>query len=135
MVKPRVERSLRSVTRGIGVLVLAVVAFALFAPVSHAQLPHPRLDRLSPLGGAAGSTVDVTIQGKDLEDADTLHVDRPGFKAERLKPNQFRLVIPAGATPGTVEVRAVGKYGITGSRLFAVSKGLAEVQEKEPNDT
>jgi hypothetical protein len=36
---------------------------------------------------------------------------------------------------GTHDIRAIGKYGISGSRLFAVSRSLTEVAEKEPNDT
>jgi hypothetical protein len=114
---------------------LLAFALTLLAPPARAQLPQARLDRLFPLGGAAGSSVIVTVQGKDLDDLTGLHIDRPGFTATLLKPNQFRLTIPAGATPGTVEVRTVGKYGISGSRLFAVQKGLTEVLEKEPNDT
>src|SRR5215469_14232693 len=106
----------------------------LAAPVS-AELPHARLDRIFPLGGAAGSTVELQVQGKDLDGLTALHVDRPGFKADLLKPNRFRLTIPADALPGTVEVRTVGAFGISGARLFAIQKGLTEVQEKEPNDT
>jgi hypothetical protein len=100
-----------------------------------AQLPQARLDRIFPLGGAAGASVTVEVQGKDLDDLTGLHFDRPGFKVERVKPNQFRVTIPPDASPGTVEVRTIGKYGISGARLFAVQKGLTEVLEKEPNDT
>src|SRR5262249_46546881 len=102
---------------------------------ARAQLPHARFDRITPLGGAAGTSVVVTVQGKDLDDLTTLHIDRPGFTAEKVAANQFRLAIPADATPGTVEIRTVGKYRISGPRLFAVQKGLREVAEKEPNDT
>src|SRR5262249_36217945 len=52
-----------------------------------------------------------------------------------VKSNQFRVSIPADVPPGTYEVRAIGKHGISGSRLFLVSHGLTEVAEKEPNDT
>jgi hypothetical protein len=118
-------------TRWIGALVL----LCLSAAPAAAQLPHARLDRIFPLGGAAGSSVVVEVQGKDLDETTALHFDRPNFKAERLKPNVFRVTIPKDATPGTVEVRTVGRYGVSGSRLFAVQKGLTEVLEKEPNDT
>jgi hypothetical protein len=98
-------------------------------------LPHARLDRLFPLGGSAGSSVVVTVAGKDLDELTDLHFDRPGFRAERIKPNELRITIPAEALPGTVEVRTVGKHGISGGRLFAVSRGLTEILEKEPNNT
>jgi hypothetical protein len=100
-----------------------------------AQLPHIRLDRIFPLGGQAGSSVVLEIAGKDLDEVKSLHFDHPGFKAEMVKPNQFRVAIDVKVPVGTYDVRAVGKYGISGSRLFAVSRGLTEVQEKEPNDT
>ncbi len=107
----------------------------LLAAPARAELPHARLDRIFPLGGAAGSTVELQVQGKDLDGLTALHVDRPGFKADLLKPNLFRLTIPGDALPGTVEVRTVGAFGISAARLFAVQKGLTEVHEKEPNDT
>src|SRR5262249_3293663 len=55
--------------------------------------------------------------------------------AELVKPNQFRVTIAPDVPVGTHDVRAIGKYGISGSRLFAVSQGLTEVREVEPNDT
>jgi hypothetical protein len=102
---------------------------------SLAQLPHARLDRIFPLGGLAGSEVVLDITGKDLDEVKALHFDHPGFKAELVKPNQFRVTIAADTPSGTYDVRAVGTYGITGSRLFAVSHGLTEVREVEPNDS
>lgn len=111
-----------------------LLILVLLAGSASAQLPRARLDRIQPLGGAAGSTVELHVQGKDLEDA-TLRFDRPGFKAERLKADRFHVFVPTDAVPGTVEVRTVGPHGISGSRLFHVQRGLAEVTEKEPNDT
>ena len=52
-----------------------------------------------------------------------------------VKQNQFRIAIAPDVPPGTYEVRAIGKYGISGVQLFAVSRGLTEVIEKEPNDS
>jgi hypothetical protein len=111
------------------------LALLLLAVPARAQLPHARLDSVFPLGGAAGSSVIVAVGGKDLDELTGLHFDRPGFLAERVKGNEFRITIPADTVPGTVEVRTIGKFGISGARLFAVSKGLSEVMEKEPNDT
>src|SRR4051812_13475868 len=88
--------------------------------IVRAELPLIRLDRILPLGGLAGSEVTLEIAGRDLEDAKTLHFDHPGFKAQWLKANQFKVTIAAEVPPGTYEVRAVGKFGISGVRLFAV---------------
>jgi hypothetical protein len=109
--------------------------FAMFATSSaHAQLPLIRLDRITPLGGQAGADVVLDIAGRDLDDAKTLHFDHPGLKATWLKDRQFKVTIAADTPPGTYEVRAVGRFGISGARLFAVQRGLTEVAEKEPND-
>src|SRR5262249_17394372 len=106
-----------------------------FGSECQAQLPHIRLDQIFPLGGRAGSTVMLEITGKDLDGVKSLHFDDPGFKAEPVKPNRFRVTIDAKVPVGTHEVRAVGQYGISGTRLFAVSRGLTEVREAEPNHT
>lgn len=115
--------------------VLYCCAFCVFCGQSAAQLPHARLDRIFPLGGKAGATVVLDIAGKDLDEVKALHFDHPGLKAEFVKPNQFRVAIAAGTPAGTYEIRAIGTWGITGSRPFAVSHGLTEVSEVEPNDT
>jgi hypothetical protein len=110
-----------------------VLAIALTSP-ARADLPQIRLDRIFPLGGEAGSTVTLEIDGKDLDEAKDLRFDHPGIRAEWVKEKQFRLTIAADVPPGAYDVRAVGKYGISAGRLFAVSRGLSESLEKEPND-
>jgi hypothetical protein len=116
-------------------IALTVLALALGAGALCAELPLIRLDRIFPLGGGAGSEVLLEINGRDLEEAKSLHFDHPGFGAEWLKDRHFKLRIGADVPPGTYEVRAVGRFGISGARLFAVSRGLTEVRETEPNDS
>jgi hypothetical protein len=110
------------------------IIFFLLCGEASAQLPHIRLDSIFPLGGATGSDVTLEIGGKDLDDAKALHFDHPGLMAEHVKDKQFRVKIAADVPPATYEVRAVGKYGISGVRLFQVSRGLIDVLDKEPND-
>jgi hypothetical protein len=117
-------------TFGLSLCVLCVLCGEI-----RAELPHIRLDGVFPLGGQAGSEVVLEIQGKDLDDVKALHFDHPGLKAVPLKQNQFRLAVGPDVPPGTYEVRAVGKYGISGAQLFEVGRGLTEVPEKEPNDS
>jgi hypothetical protein len=116
---------------------LFAVAFALLAPpTAHAQLPQTRLDRIYPLGGQTGATFDLEIVGKDLDEVKSLYFDHPGLRAEPAdKPNRFRVTIAADTPLGTHDVRAVGKFGISGARLLMVQQGLTEITEKEPNDT
>jgi hypothetical protein len=77
----------------------------------------------------------LEIRGKDLDEVKALHFDHPGLKAAFVKPNRFRLTVAPDVPPGTHEVRAVGRHGISGAQLFEVGLGLTEVLEKEPNDS
>ena len=113
---------------------LALSIVFLTATLAHAELPSIRFDRLAPLGGAAGTSVDVEITGADIEEVKTLLFDHPGLTAVHIKERTFKISIAAGVPEGTYDVRLVGKYGVSNPRLFAVSHGLSEVAEKEPND-
>jgi hypothetical protein len=111
----------------------SLVALLLSVAVARADLPSPRFDRLAPLGGAAGSAVEVDVAGADIEEANKLLFDHPGIKAERVKDRKFKVTIAPDVPPGTYDARLVGKYGVTNPRLFAVSRGLTEIAEKKPN--
>ena len=70
--------------------------FCLFLVASaRADLPTVRFDRLTPLGAAAGTTVEVEIAGADLEGVNALLFDHPGLKATFVKERQFRLAVAA----------------------------------------
>ena len=112
----------------------ALFCLALAAVVARADLPSPRLDRIAPLGAAAGSTVEVTILGADIDDAKTMTCDSPGITAKFVKERTFAVSVAATVEAGTYDLWFVGKFGITNPRLFAVSRGLQELAEKEPND-
>jgi hypothetical protein len=116
------------------VFLAALATWAISYDYSLADLPSPRLDRLTPLGAAAGSTVEVEIVGADLEDVKTLLFDHSGLKSEHLKDRRFRVTIAADVPMGTYDVRLLGRFGISNPRLFAVSRSLTEVAEKEPNN-
>jgi hypothetical protein len=105
----------------------------LASPIARAELPSIRFDRLTPLGGAAGSTVEVQVAGADVEEVKALLFDHPGLKAEFVKNTVFRVTIAADVPAGTYDVRLVGRFGVSNPRLFAVSHGLTEVTKKEPN--
>jgi hypothetical protein len=111
---------------------LVIVLFS--ATLARAELPSPRFDRLTPLGGAAGSVVEVEAVGGDLEDATKLVFDHPGITATHLKDRKFAVTVAVNVPAGTYDARLVGKWGVTNPRLFAVSDGPKELAEKEPND-
>ncbi|MBN9519983.1 PPC domain-containing protein [bacterium] len=112
----------------------ALLCALVVVSAARADLPSPRFDRLAPLGAAAGSTIEVEVAGADLEDATKLLFDHAGITAEHVKDKKFKVTVAAAVPPGTYDARLVGRYGITNPRLFAVSTGLAELAEKEPND-
>jgi hypothetical protein len=115
---------------------VAFVALALaIVGEARGELPLIRLDRILPLGGSAGGEVVLDIAGRDLEDAKALHFDHPGLTAQWMKEKQFKVKIAADVPAGTYEVRVVGRFGISAARIFAVSRGLTEVKEVEPNDS
>jgi hypothetical protein len=113
---------------------LAVLCSVLIAAVASADLPSPRLDRLFPLGAAAGSTAEVEVSGADLDEPKVLLFDHPGIKTEPLTDRKFKVNVAADVPEGTYDARVAGKHGVSSPRLFAISHGLAEVLEKEPND-
>ena len=57
-------------------------------------LPNPRLITLVPAGGKAGTAVEVTFTGTDLEEPQTLLFSHPAIKAEPIVPPP-----PAAARP------------------------------------
>lgn len=104
--------------------------------VAFAELPSPRLDRVAPLGGMAGSSVELEIQGADLEEPQLIF-DHPGISAAAIegKERWFKVQVAADVPEGTYDCRVSGKYGVSSPRLFAVAHGIADVPEKEPNNT
>src|SRR5262245_9894561 len=115
-------------------IVFSLALLLALAIPARADLPSVRLDRLTPLGGAAGTIVEVEVQGADMEEVKTLLLDHPGLKATFVKERHFRIAIAADVPAGTYDVRLVGRFGVSNPRLFSVTHGLTDVAEKEPND-
>ncbi len=126
---------------------LAIATWVGVANCSHAQLPVARLTSIFPPGGRQGETVEATIAGSDLDEAVRLQFSHPGIAGEPKRrppaefetgpqaiPNQFAIQIASDVPPGIYEVRAVGKYGVSNPRMFAVGN-LTEALEQEPNET
>lgn len=109
---------------------ILVVPTCLFA-----QLPSPRLDRIAPLGVSIGGKAELEIQGADLEGA-TLVFENPGISATPIEGKErfFLVTVANEVAEGTYDCRALGKYGISNPRLFAVHRGMADISEIEPNN-
>jgi hypothetical protein len=111
-----------------------LILLLLSPAISYGDLPSPRLDRIFPLGAAAGSSIEVEISGADLEKPKSLRFDHPGITAEAAKDRKFKVTVAANVPEGTYDARVLCKWGVSSPRLFNVSRGLSEVLEKEPND-
>lgn len=120
-------------------------------PVTESDLPVPRLLMLFPPGGRAGTAVDVTFSGADIDEAEglifscsLLHAvplptaapdpkKAPTGKGPPLATVRFRVTIPADTPIGTLDVRLVNRWGVSNPRAFEVGE-LSEVSEREPNN-
>lgn len=107
-----------------------------FTSAVQGELPSIRFDRLTPLGAAAGATVEAEITGADIEKVDTLLFDHPGFTAETIEGQErkFRIHVAADVPAGTYDVRLSGRWGVSNPRLFSVDHGLSDLTDTEPNN-
>ena len=116
-------------------LLFCLASMLSLMPLSaNAELPLIRFDRLSPIGAAAGSTIEVEVLGGDIEEVKSLLFDHPGLKAEFVKERFFKVSVAADVPAGTYDVRLVGRFGVSNPRLLAISHGLTDVAEVEPNN-
>jgi hypothetical protein len=149
-----------SLRRRAGAFTFALLATALLVGPAAAQpqvpaFPSPKIYVVSPAGGKAGSSFEVSVYGQDIENADNLLFSQPGIKAEPSKSapppppdpkkkqpgpkigpltiSKFKVTIPAGTLVGIHDVRLVNKWGVSNPRAFVVGD-LVEVLEREPNN-
>lgn len=98
-----------------------------------AQLPTAALQSLVPPGGQAGTTVDVSVTGGNLDEADQLVFAHPGIRAEVVQtppgpwdssPNisygKFKVTIAADVTPGSYDAWVLTRFGESNPRSFVV---------------
>ncbi len=112
----------------------SLVATAALLSIAHAELPVARLDTVFPPGGKAGSEIDLTATGTDLDEASALHFTHPGITAT-LKPDKhFAVTIAPHVPAGIYDVRVSSLFGVSNPRAFVVGE-LPETVEKQPNDT
>ena len=105
-----------------------------------AQLPVARLHSISPAGGQVGSTFEISIAGADLDDVTDLLFGDTNITARQkilsdtglADPNKFVVMISSNARPGKCEVRAIGRFGVTNPRFFALGQ-FVEVAERADN--
>ncbi|MBL9134572.1 MAG: hypothetical protein JNK85_01825 [Verrucomicrobiales bacterium] len=106
-----------------------ITALVWLGSVAHGQLPLARITAVYPPGAQCGTTSLVTIQGSDLDSPERLIFSDPRIQGlpSTNGPTQFRVVIPPEVQPGTVDLRFVGRFGVSNPRVFALDT-LPELQ-------
>ena len=98
--------------------------------MAHAQvtIPQPVLTTVSPPVAKAGTTVELSITGTDLDGATKLLFSSPGITCapkldDKKQPvaNKFVVTLPENAPSAICDVRAVARYGVTNPRGFMIS--------------
>ncbi len=109
--------------------IFLAAAVILTLPVS-AQLPLAKLLWIFPPGSTSGFTNDVTIGGSDLDDSVGLRFSDSRISAQ-LKAgtaNQFQVIVPSEVPESLVDVRFVGRFGVSNPRTFRIGHGPISVQ-------
>lgn len=115
------------------VLLIAAGSLALTVP-SAVALDVPKVDRLYPAGGKAGTEVDVAVSGKLVDASIQTWSDRGQLQcavAEDLK--SVKITIPEDARQGVHWLRFFNAAGVSAGRPFVVGQ-IAEQTEQEPNN-
>src|SRR5262249_3920182 len=102
-------------------------------------LPAPRLLTMMPMGGQAGTSVEVTITGEYIDGTTAVLFSDPGItvKPKASEPgksevNTFVVTIAPDARPGIYDARVLSRLGISSARAFSVG-GLPEVTRSKAN--
>ena len=128
----------RSATTALAVSLVLICALPCVSPVAGQTvcLPLPRLLSITPMGGQAGTSVDVTVSGEFLDDQPQLvFSDKRLSVAAQTAPDggvvsgKFRVTIPADCPPGLYEARLLTRLGISSSRVFCVGDLSEQVQQ------
>lgn len=102
-------------------------------------LPLPRLLTTLPMGGQAGTEVEITVTTENVTEPQQLHFSHPGItSAAKLdadgqpEPNRYVVSIAADCPPGLYECRVFSRLGISSSRVFSVDR-FPEFMPTSPN--
>lgn len=102
-------------------------------------LPAPRLLTTVPMGGRAGTQVEIVVTGEHLDGAVELVFSSPLLKAAakvdgngQPVPNQYVVDIAEDCPAGVYEARIMTRLGLSSSRVFSVGQ-LPEITRRAPN--
>jgi len=132
-----------------------VLILFMAAGIAHAQVA-PQLTSISPRAAQRGQTIDITLEGKDINENAEIWFNKEGITAEIKKkaaaatvrfngsgisgniPDNPRLVISFQIAPeaplGNHQIRLITPNGVSNPQNFIVGD-LPEIKEQEPNAT
>lgn len=112
----------------------ALCGVPLFA--QQVTLPLPRLLTVMPMGGQAGTNVEITITGDNLEDVRDLTFSTPKITAKPVAGTEKKFVvsIAADAPVGVYDARVMSRLGVSSARAFSVNK-LPEMTRTKANNS
>jgi hypothetical protein len=98
------------------------IFFAASALAQQVTLPLPRLLTVMPMGGQAGTNVEVTITGENIEDVTELTFSSPKIAAKPVAgtTNKFTVSIAADVPVGVYDARVMSRLGVSSVRAFSV---------------
>ena len=117
-------------------VLVVLLGGAAAAPAQSVGLPTPRLLTTTPMGGKAGTAVEVAVTGEYLDDAGDLVFSDPRITAKRTPAagDRYTVTIAPDCPVGLYEARVMTRLGVSSARVFAVGS-LAEVAVAAPNRT
>lgn len=132
-----------------------VLILFIAAGIAHAQVA-PQLTSISPRAAQRGQTIDITLEGKNINENAEIWFNKEGITAEIKKkaaaatvrfngsgisgniPNDPRLVLSFEIAPdaplGNHQIRLITPNGVSNPQNFIVGD-LPEIKEQEPNAT
>ena len=124
---------------------ILLLAAACPHPSANADFPRAVLNAIQPTGGRQGSQLTVTLLGADLDDLERLAFSHAGITATpamteanefdpqpRAIPGRMVVTILPDVPVGLYDVVAVGRYGVSNPRIFAVGTTVEVAKEGEP---
>lgn len=103
-------------------VLVVLLGGAAAAPAQSVGLPTPRLLTTTPMGGKAGTAVEVAVTGEYLDDAGDLVFSDPRVTAKRTPAagDRYTVTIAPDCPVGLYEARVMTRLGVSSARVFAV---------------
>src|SRR5690348_943484 len=77
---------------------------------------EPQLASIFPAGGQCGTTVEITLEGKDLKAVRTLFFSHPDISAKKIADNRFAITIANTVPEADYDAWVVTTTGLTNPR-------------------